>query len=484
MRILFLVPGSRFTHNVARDLLYGCWCKGKRIAGAQFPPVSQLLVATLLRDSGHQVDLLDTGAEPIDRDELDRQAKEHDLVIILTSFMTINEDCQVLLQMKTANPALCAITYGNLPTFTPKLVLARSAIDIIILGEPEFILRDLLAAMEAGGETWKEIAGIGFRENESLIIRERYPFINPLDLLPIPDRSMLPRDVHYYNPLVKRVPFTTAFTTRGCPARCAFCASPAFYGHTVRMRSAARVLEELEIISAQGYREVFFRDEVFTASRNRVMEICAGIRERGLDLSWICSSRVDQIDREMLREMKQSGCHMVRLGVESGVQEILDAVDKGVTVEQTRQAFALLHQAGLDSHAHCMLGMPNDTPATIRQTLEFILEIDPTVITFGICTPYPGTALYQQVARHHPEILDGSACDLRGLHTQAFYSHVFTAIPPGELSRILREIYRRFYLRPSYLLGWLKRVRDLDELRRVAMAGAQIVDFVVRGDVK
>jgi len=212
--------------------------------------------------------------------------------------------------------------------------------------------------------------------------------------------------------------------------------------------------------------------------QKRVHEICRGIIERGLDVTWICSARIGSLDLETMKLMKQAGCHMLRLGVESGNQRVLDTVKKGITLEQTVQCFEWIHRAGLDSHAHCMLGIPGETAESIEDNIRFVKRIDPTIVTFGICTPYPGTPLFSEVQDKHPEIEDGSGCDLSQLHTNAFFNQYFTGLTPEFLQKAMRRAYRMFYLRPGYILRWLGRIRNIDEFRRVTLAATEIFQFI------
>jgi radical SAM superfamily enzyme YgiQ (UPF0313 family) len=477
MKAVVIIPPSKHAKNVARDLVYGCWCKGKRIAGIQFPPVSQLIVVTTLIKYGHQCELLDAAALGHTQEETIEKSKDYKYIIMLTSTMTVNEDAALLNKIKEANPKAHTIVYGSHPTFMPKYTLSKEGVDFIIQREPEFIIRDLITALKENKNT-KNVPGIGYKEGEEIIINEPYPFIEDLDELPIPDRSLLVKGIDYFNPIVKRYPFTTMFTSRGCPGRCTYCTSPPFYGQTYRARSAENVLKELEIVAQQGYKEVFFRDEMFTTDRERVIAVCEGILKKNLDLTWIASTRVGAVDDELMTLMKKAGCHMLRYGVESGVQEILNNVKKGIKIEQTIQDFEMAHRHKIDTHAHCMLGMPGETEETIKQSLTFVKKIDPTIITFGICSPYPGTKLFELVLEKHPEVEDGSACDLEKLHTHSFFNEVYTDIPNEELNKWIKQIYKEFYLRPGYIFKWLGRIKSLDELRRVTMAGAQVFDFV------
>ncbi|MEW6236827.1 MAG: radical SAM protein [Candidatus Omnitrophota bacterium] len=480
MKVLTLIPPSKHSKNVARDLVYGCWCKGKRIAGIQFPPVSQLLVTTVLRESGHDAHLLDGAGLRYSINEIKTivDKEQYDVCTMLTSTMTIQEDAEILFDLKQANPKMTSIVMGSQPTFMPQATLARRGIDFIVMKEQEHTLKNLLAALEAGGEAFKNVRGIGYKNADGqAVINPPAEMIKNLDELPIANRTLLPQNIDYFNPIVKRMPFTTMFTTRGCTAKCTYCTSPGFYGEKVRFRSAEKVLEEMEYCQNLGYKEIFFRDELFTASKKRVLEICSGIKDRGIDLTWICSSRVNNIDAEMLKIMKDAGCHLIRFGVESGVQEILDNVRKDITVEETRQAFKLCHEFKIDTHAHCMIGSPGETKETINQSIQFVKEIDPTIITFGITTPYPGTHLFDEVKEVYPEIGDGSQMDISRLHSDSFFNQFFTDLTNEDLTRDIRRVYREFYFRPRYIWGWLKRIDSWAELKRVTLAGANVVDF-------
>lgn len=483
MRIMVLVPPSKFSRNVARDLIYGCWCKGKRIAGIKFPPLSLLQVATVLKQDGFDVSLVDAAATGMNLEELKRLAPGFSLVVLLTSTMTVNEDAAVLNELKKANKELKTAVFGAHPTFMPRHTLAKEGIDVVVRREAEYIIRDLARALADENDGWQKVKGIGYKtENGEVVLNELYPFIENLDELPIPDRTMLPSGIDYFNPVVKRVPYTTMMTSRGCPGRCTFCSSPSFYGRKIRYRSVESMIEELEFIQKLGYREVFFRDEIFTVVKSRTIALCEEMMRRKLNFSWICSARIGSVDREMMEIMKRAGCHMIRFGVESGSQKILENIKKGITLEETRQTFRWAHEVGLDTHAHLMLGTPGETAETIEETIRFIKEIEPTIITCGICTPYPGTQLFEEVKAKHPEIGDGSQCDLSRLHTKSFYNEVFTELTPEELSAGVRRVYRKFYLRPGYLLKWLFRIKSIDEFRRVTLAGTQVFDFIFRGD--
>ena len=137
------------------------------------------------------------------------------------------------------------------------------------------------------------------------------------------------------------------------------------------------------------------------------------------------------------------------------------------------------HEFNIDTHAHCMFGSPGETRDTVEQSIRFIKEIDPTIITFGITTPYPGTPLFEEVAAVHPEIGDGSQMDIGRLHTDSFFNQFFTDLSNDELSQDIRRVYREFYFRPGYIWSWIKRIDSWAEFKQVAMAGANVLDFAL-----
>jgi len=481
MKAVLIIPPSKFTSNVARDLIYGCWCKGKRIAGIEFPPISQLQVVTALRNAGIDAALYDAAAMRKTLADMKKELHGYDMAIMLTSTMTVNEDAATLAELKKVNPRLLTVVYGAHPTFMPKYTVSKEGIDIAVRREPEYIIKDLAQAIEQGKD-WRKMAGIAYNTPEGAVSNQDYPFIENLDELPMPDRSLLPPDIDYFNPVIKRTPFTTIFTTRGCPGLCTYCSSPPFYGRSIRSMSAARVLAELEEIVRLGYKEVFIRDEIFTVKKSRTIEICEGILAKDLDLTWVASARIGSVDLETMKLMKRAGCHMIRFGVESGSDKILKNIKKGITTSQIRETFKWVREVGLDTHAHLMLGTPGETEDTIDETIAFLKEIRPSIITCGICTPYPGTGLFDLVNAKYPEIGDGSTCDLSSLHTQGYYNEVFCELSAQKLSEGIKKIYRSFYLRPGYVFEWLGKIKSIDEFKRVILAGTTIFDFALRGD--
>ncbi|MBL7071725.1 MAG: radical SAM protein [Candidatus Omnitrophica bacterium] len=483
MNILTLVPPAE--GNVIRDVLYGCWCRGRRIGGGTIPPLSLLSVATTLKQRGHSVRLIDAPEEKKALKDIETEIEGIGLIIILTSSMSFKDDVALLGKLKKKNPRLITSMFGSHPTFLPKICLERKEVDILVRYEPEFVYRDLADKLSKESGLWKKVKGIAFRDGDSININEPYPFIDHLDELPVPDRSLLSKGMDYFNPIIKRTPYTTSVTSRGCPGKCTFCTAPAFTGNKVRHNSARHVMHEIEYLLSLGFREIYYRDETFSFFNSRNEDICRSIIDKKLDVSWICNIKSGTIKKNTLALMKQAGCHTIKIGVESGVQDILDRSKKGIKLEDTRTLFRWARELGISTHAHVMLGMPGEDKNTIKRTVDFVISLDPATVDFGICTPYPGTPLFDTLIEEHKELKDKMGIDWDTLHVSGYLNKYFTGMGAKELEKAIFSAYRRFYMRPGYILSWLGRIfSDAKAFRKVLKAGYNIILFCLIGEEK
>lgn len=480
-KALFLKPSSGAAgKNIVRDFLYGCWCNGRRIGGMQMPPLTELMTATHARQDGLEPVFVDALFEPERYQRMvDDRFDGCVAVAVMSSTQSFKADAAELARIKAVNPGVSTILYGSHPTFMPEYCLEAPAVDYIVVREPEQSMKELLGVIVNGADA-DAILGTGHRRNGATQINPHRPFPH-MDDLAIPDRTLLPKNADYFNPVVKRLPYTSMLTSRGCPARCNYCTAPVFYGNKTRVRSVDNVLEEMRQIKRLGYREIFFRDETFSAYKGRNYRIFEGMAREGLDFTWIANGRVDMIDEESMRAMKAAGCHMLKFGVETGSAEMLERYKKGTTLEQAEQTFRKAREIGLDTHAHIIFGGPGESHQTIRQTLDFLKKLRPSTVTFGILTPYPGTEIFDMVAAEFPEIRDGSESTMENLHTEGFYSEALCDLSGKELSRQIVKAYREFYLRPGYLIGSLMRVGSFEELVVKSIGGINVLRFAIAG---
>lgn len=485
MRTLFLVPPPLRSGPTIRDVLYGCWCKGKRIGGGTLPPLILLNVATLCQRSGLEVELFDAQGEESDFERALKLAELFDNVVVLASTMSMQDDVRVVEQMKRRNPGLRSIWLGTDPSFLPELCLQYQAVDILVRLEPDFVVKELLERLASGDAAWRAQLGITYRGPDGRIIQNRdRPMPTDLDLAeyPFADRSLLPRNATYYNPLIRKYPYTTSLTSRGCPAKCTFCQSPAFLGTRMRAWPAEKLVEEVEMLLGLGYRTVYYRDETFTWDRRRMRWFADLVIERGLKFDWIGNARSNTADLALLERLRASGCTVLKVGVESGDDELLRRMRKGVTVQHTREFFRNCHKVGIAPHAHIMFGVPGETRESLQRTIDLIFEIEPATMDIGLMMPYPGSAIFDEY--RHLLDLDRLHDDLNfgTLHTTTDFSRHWTDVPAEELHRLQKATYRRFYLRPGYVARALASVDSWASFARLAESGWAILQFGLAGE--
>ena len=365
-----------------------------KAAGVLFPPLGLLYVAAYAEKEGHPVVVRDLSI-PRKNEEID--FKKYDIVGISTD---TTRHRQALRLAKKAKANGCTVVMGGPhPGYVDEEILSTNRVDFIVRGEGEVTFSELVASLDKKNGQFDSVQGISFFSNGKLVRTPPRPFIEDLDNLPLPARHLVPMDDYRRTKLGGR-DITPLVTSRGCPYQCAFCASSHFWGTKVRMRSVASVLNEIEEIHHHYHFDaVAFLDDTFNLFAKRVIEICHGIVEMKLDLWWWCLSRIDLLLRneEMVREMVRAGAKSVFIGVESSNTETLEALKKGINVESTVQAVEMLKRNGLEIHASYILGELHETVESIHETIHFAKKLDTNVAQFSILTPYPGTAIYEQV---------------------------------------------------------------------------------------
>jgi radical SAM superfamily enzyme YgiQ (UPF0313 family) len=225
------------------------------------------------------------------------------------------------------------------------------------------------------------------------------------------------------------------------------------FGRGYRMRSPKNVVDEMQLVHDKyGVEQVTFYDDAFTVNRERVIKICEELHARKLDMTWDCGTRVDMVDREMLKTMRGAGCIAVWLGVESGSEAILGAMNKKIKLDQTRVAYKTAHDVGLMTIANVVLGFPGETEKTARETINFVKELNPDDVGFYVATPYPGTPMYEQVKeKGWLKVTDFNKYDTAG---PTFETPWLTM---EKLAEIRYKAYQQFYLRPGYIFKMMRR---------------------------
>ncbi len=271
-------------------------------------------------------------------------------------------------------------------------------LDLIVVGEGEQTLQELMGLIH-DRDAWRRIQGIAYKDSGGIVITEPRELIHDLDSLPLPARHLLP--ISRYQALGYPV---SIITSRGCPNRCIFCLGRRMVGFKGRFRSPSLVVDEIEQILAMGFARINVADDLFTANKTRVRELCDEIRRRGVNFGWSAFARVNTVDLETLKIMREAGCDCVSFGIESGNPEMLKRIRKGITLDQARQAIACCREADVLPHASFMVGLPGETRETMQETQRFARELN---IAYGyhFFSPFPGTTVREELENYDIEIL-------------------------------------------------------------------------------
>ncbi|MBP1699332.1 MAG: Radical domain protein [Deltaproteobacteria bacterium] len=365
-----------------------------KATGVLFPPLGLLYIAAYAEKEGHQVAVRDLA---IRKKMEDIDFKKYDIVGISTD---TTRHRQALQLAKKAKASGCMVVMGGPhPSYADEEILSTQRVDFIVRGEGEVTFSELVATLQKNDGTFHSVQGISFFSNGQLVRTPPRPFIENLDSLPLPARHLIHMDDYRRTKFGGR-DITPLITSRGCPYQCAFCASSHFWGTKVRMRSVESVLKEIgEIYDRYHFNAVAFVDDTFNVSPKRVMELCRVIIDQKLDLWWWNLSRIDLLLRneEMVKEMVRAGGKAVFIGVESSNPKTLNELKKGIDVEDIVQTVEMLKRNGVEIHASYILGGLHDDVKTIHETIRFAKRLDTNVAQFAILTPYPGTAVYEQV---------------------------------------------------------------------------------------
>ncbi|MFZ4438260.1 MAG: B12-binding domain-containing radical SAM protein [Syntrophales bacterium] len=452
--------------------------------GTQWPPLSLATAAAMLRDDGHRVTLRDYPAAGLGVDALaaDLRALSPTLAIWSTGTPTLVFDLGLARLVRDNAPEAVTAILGTHVSVRPEEALTEKALDIVIRGEPEGVIRDLCqVGMVESNDGTPANAGSGggegrYRKSLSRCAATRgiswggadgntichNPDAQPLDpdAIPAPDWDGL--DLDRYRLPLKGRRFLIVAPVRGCPWRCTFCTAPLYYGHRLRRRPVERVVEEIaDNVARFGIREYFIWADTFTADRSYVRELCRTILARGLKVSWTCNSRVDTIDEETLAIMKEAGLWMISYGIESANDAILASSGKGITAAQSRAAVEMAHRLAIRTAGHFIFGLPGENKVTMAETLAFALSLPLDIAQFYAAAPFPGTALYDEaVAKGW--LRDGNRGPVSKPAAPSFSAPAFppaasqssaTMALPGlsaeEVDAFRRYAFRRFYLRPA-----------------------------------
>ncbi len=439
------------------------------------PPLGILYVAGYLKKyTTHEIKILDLQLEKKSDEELREYLlnEKPDVVGITTITFLIIDIVKVIKLVHQLLPETKIILGGPHVNIYPTESLAIEGVDFIVLGEGELPCLDLINYLN-NKEKLENIKGLVFKDGERIINTGQRELLQNLDQLAHPARELTIYK-KYYSPLAKANPVTSMFTSRGCPYQCVFCDRP-HLGKIFRARSAKNVVDEMMEIQKLGIKEIFIYDDTFTVNRQRVVNICQEIIKRNLKIYWDIRARVNTVDEELLFLMKKAGCSRIHYGVESGVNRILENLRKGITVEMARRAFELTKKVGIETAAYFMFGCPGEKLEDIKQSIELAKELKPDYVHFTVLTPFPATEIYF-IGLKNGLIKSDIWRELAQNPTATFVPPVWEEnFNREQLIKILKMAYRAFYLRPSYILNRLIKLKSWGELIKKARVGLEML---------
>ena len=380
------------------------------------------------------------------------------------------------------------------------------ALDFILRGEPEMTLRELLDVFEGKtpsdprvakmlAETrlqvegsrlqveednlqpstfnLQSIAGLAWRDDGEIVINPDRPFIPNLDDLPMPLHHLLPLD-RQRMPMI-RGPFTFIVTSRGCPAGCKYCIKHVSYQTSVRVRSPQLILEELQRLSELGIHTVHMYADLFTVNRDQVMELCRLIIDSGLKVQWMCNSRVDYVDEEMLQLMGRAGCWYISWGIESANEQILKRARKGYRKAQAIQALRWAKAAGINNWGFFIIGLPGETPETIQETIAYAKTLPLDIALFHIAAPYPGTPFFYEVVQNQ-WFRPGTNWEEVDMDQSTVLD--YPDLTAEQLEYWQKRATREWSFRPGPMLTFLKGMNSWEGFKSAVSVGLQMLKFV------
>ena len=368
------------------------------------PPLGLAFLAAALERAGVDVRVLDLVVNPYGREWLADYLSEYqpDIVGATSVTMSFDSAMAVLEDVKGINPEIRTVMGGPHVSFRAVESMKEfPALDFIIQGEGEESVVELTAAV-ARGSGFEDILGLVFRRDGGIVCTEtRLPGID-VNSLPVPARHLLP--LGRYRTLGMAISMTTS---RGCPFNCIFCVGRKMVGAKVRYRDPLKVVDEFEYLSTLGFHQINIADDLFTANKKHCIDVCDEMLRRGIKSKWTSFARVDTVSPEVLFKMKEAGCTAVSFGVESGVPEILKTIRKGITLDQVIAAVKMCTDADVIPHASFILGLPGETPETIRQTVAFGERIKELGVSHGfhLLAPFPGTLIRDEHEAYGLKIL-------------------------------------------------------------------------------
>jgi len=406
-------------------------------------PLDLAIAAALLEKEGFSVHILDNNIERLSPREIGRFSARFDNIFVTSTpydrWQCPSLDIRFFFNILQHLPKDRLFIMGAHVTERPETVLKHSQAKAAILHEPEQTILGI-ARRGALPDKLHEIAGVAFLKDSRFIRSSPRGFLDDLDQLPYPAFHLLPMDKYHYEFMGRH--FAILESSRGCPYRCNFCYTGMF-GSRFRQKSLERLVDEIVYVTKRfQVKNIYFMDLEFGLNRDYILSLCETLIRKNIDIKWCCQTRVTDVDKEVLKWMKNSGCSLIHFGVEAGTDRILNQTGKGIKVSDCLRGVSLAHEAGIRTALFMNFGFPGESVEEMEATIDLAVRLNPAYAAFHLIVPFPGTRL-----------ADEAGIDPEKFPAASYPHYDFVHHDLKILKSILRKAYLKFYLRPSFFRG-------------------------------
>ncbi len=442
--------------------------------GVILPPMGMAYLASIMRDKGYPVAIIDGYAENLSKEELIKRIKGENPSFLLFStstatFLTVAGWMKIL---KKEFPDITNILGGSHNLTYPKETLTHKHIDIIVIGDAWETLPDLIKTIE-NDDDLNNVNGIGFRDNEKIIITPLAKEMKSWENIPFPARDLLPNNL-YSTIISTQRPSTIMMTAMGCPFSCAYCDTPirAVY------RKAGNIVDEIEeCVARYGIKEINFYDETFTINQQRTFEVCDAIIKKGLNKKMVFTirTRADCVSEELIKKLDEAGCARINFGVESASEELTKKLKRNLSLDSVRKAVSWTKKTKMQAFGFFMMGFPDETIEDIKKTVNLAIELDFDYVQFTKLTPLPNTQLYF-------DLRDETGYDywkeytLKKIAENESFKVTNCQITHEEIDKMIKYAYNRFYIRPRLIFKRLKNIKSFTEFKELVASAFAVAD--------
>lgn len=455
-------------------------------AGGQSPPTGLALLAAVCRNAGYRTAIIDAPALDLSSESvIDRLTKLRPQIIGLTAVtVSIFNAMDLARKLKATGFSGTIVLGGVHVTGAPEKTFEffGDCYDVAVLGEGELTVPELVGCLKSGGSL-AEVCGIAYPVSDSegpvrrLVSTAPRDYISDLDSLPFPAWDLLPDLGKYYTPpahTVRHLPAATLITSRGCTGKCVYCDNKVF-GNRLRCHSADYVFAMIEDLrNVYGIKEFQIRDDNILVFKKRLTDLCQRLIENKADIAWTCVGRVDMVDAETLAMMKKAGCWQIWYGIESGSDRILRLIKKNTDQAMIRRAIEMTKKAGISAGGFFIIGLPDETGAEIKQTMDLITSLPLDDFHINHMTPFPGSEFYDIAANYG--YFDN---DWRKMNAWEIL-FIPKGITKHDIIKYSNIMYKKFYLRPRIVFNYLKRIRSLNHLQLYFTAFLGLLSHMMR----